>query len=163
VKDFMGVVFFLFIFALVIFYFPTMFGYFLESANSVPANPLVTPAHITPPWYMAPFYSILRAVPNKFAGITLAAGAIAMLFVLPWLDRSKVRSIHFRGIGTKIGLTVLVVSFVVLGYLGTVGITPMNLLLARIFTVLYFGFFISLPFYSKYEKHEPVPEKLHCA
>jgi ubiquinol-cytochrome c reductase cytochrome b subunit len=160
VKDFLGVLIFLFIFLAIVFYFPTMGGFFLEDYNFSPANSLVTPTHIAPPWYMAPFYSILRAIPNKTWGVCLAAAAVAVLFVLPWLDRSAVRSIRYRGIWTKIGLTVLVVSFMALGYLGTAALTPGNIIASQIFTVLYFLFFISLPFYSKYEKTKPLPDRV---
>lgn len=161
VKDFMGIVLFLFIFAIAIFYMPTMGGYFLEHQNLAPANPTVTPAEITPPWYMAPFYSILRSTPNKYLGVIFAAGAIALLFILPWLDRSKVRSIRYRGVWSRVGLVVLVVSFVMLGYLGTIGITNFRINLARFFTVLYFLFFITLPYYSRYEKTKPLPHQVH--
>lgn len=160
VKDFFGVIVFLFIFAVVVFYAPTMGGFFLEHANFAPANPLVTPEHITPPWYMAPFYSILRAIPNKFSGVVLAGGAIALLFVLPWLDRSPVRSIRYRGVWTKIALSVFVVSFVGLGFLGTRGLTQANIVFSRIFTFFYFIFFITMPFYTKYEKNKPVPDRV---
>lgn len=160
VKDFAGVVVFLFIFAAVIFYAPTMGGYFLEPDNFLPANHLVTPTRIAPPWYMSPFYSILRAIPNKTLGVLSAATAIALLFALPWLDRSKVLSVRYRGIWTKIALVIFVISFIVLGFLGTMELTDTNVLFARIFTFFYFLFFISMPFYSKYEKTKQVPDRV---
>jgi ubiquinol-cytochrome c reductase cytochrome b subunit len=160
VKDFFGVIIFLIIFFVAVFYFPTMGGFFLESANFAPANPLVTPLHIAPPWYMAPFYSILRAIPNKYFGVTMASAAVAALFVLPWLDRSKVRSIRYRGPWTKIALTIFVISFLTLGYLGTEPLTDSNIISSRIFTVLYFAFFIAMPFYTKYETTKPVPDRV---
>jgi ubiquinol-cytochrome c reductase cytochrome b subunit len=160
VKDFFGVVVFLTIFFAVIFYIPTFFGFFLEGPNFTPANPLVTPIHIAPPWYMAPFYSILRAIPNKFFGVILAAGAIAVLFVLPWLDRSKVRSIRYRGVWTKAGLVIFTVCFIGLGYLGTQGLSPEKLVFARMFTFFYYLYFITLPFLTRYEDTQPVPDRV---
>lgn len=160
VKDFFGVIVFLIVFAAIVFFKPMMWGYFLEYANYVPANPFVTPLHIAPPWYLAPFYSILRAVPNKLMGVCLAAAAVAFLFVLPWLDRSKVKSIRYRGIGTKIALTLFVVSFVGLGYLGTAALTNTNILLSRVLMTVYFAYFISMPFYTKHEKTKSVPRRV---
>lgn len=151
VKDLSGVIVFLFLFFLIVFYAPTMHGYFLESANFAPANPLVTPLHIAPPWYLAPYYSILRAIPDKLMGVSFASGAIILLFILPWLDRSRVKSIRERGMLTKIALTVFVISFVGLGYCGTENITDTNILFSRIFTVFYYLFFLGMPFYTKYK------------
>ena len=128
---------FLFVFAAIVFYAPKMGGYFIEHANYVPANPRVTPMHIAPPWYMAPFYSILRAIPNKLMGVSMAAGAVAILFVLPWLDRSPVKSIRYRGVWTKVALTVFVLSFMGLGFLGTRALTDANIIFSRIFTIFY--------------------------
>ncbi|OGT32892.1 MAG: cytochrome B [Gammaproteobacteria bacterium RIFCSPHIGHO2_02_FULL_39_13] len=149
VKDFAGVVVFLFLFFFIVFFAPTLHGYFLENANFLPANPLVTPLHISPPWYLAPYYSILRAIPNKLMGISLAAGAIILLFLLPWLDRSKVRSIRYRGKYSKIALTIFIISFVGLGFLGTDSLTDTNILFSRIFTIFYYLFFLLMPIYSK--------------
>ena len=160
VKDFLGIVVFLLVFFAIVFYSPLFGGYFLEYANFMPANTLVTPAHIAPPWYMAPFYSILRAVPDKLAGVILAGGAVAILFILPWLDRSKVRSIRYRGRWTKIFLTLFTISFMMLGTLGVQSLTPTNIWLSRFFTVCYYAFFILMPFYTKYEKTKPMPERL---
>lgn len=158
-KDFMGVIVFLLVFLSVVFYAPTMHGYFLEHANFSPANPLVTPLHIAPPWYLAAFYSMLRAVPNKLMGISLGAGAVALLFVLPWLDRSQVRSIRYRGIWSKVALTTFVISFVGLGYLGTGSLTDTNIILSRFLMVLYYLFFITMPFYTRFEKTKKEPER----
>lgn len=160
VKDLLGVVVFLIVFLGAVFFAPTMGGYFLEHANFVPANPLVTPVHIAPPWYMAPFYSMLRAVPNKLLGVSIAAAAVAALYVLPWLDRSPVRSIRYRGIWSKIALTIFVISFMVLGYLGVSALTSTNIILSRIFTSLYFLFFIGMPFWTRHESTKPLPERL---
>jgi ubiquinol-cytochrome c reductase cytochrome b subunit len=160
IKDMQGVVAFLFIFCIVLFYSPEMYGWFLEKDNFVPADPLKTPEHIAPLWYFTPFYAILRAVPDKFLGVVAMGGSIAMLFLLPWLDRSPVKSIRQRGILFKSALTVFVVSFVGLAYLGTVAATPTATMFSRIFSVLYFAFFIFMPIYSKLDKTKPVPERV---
>jgi len=159
-KDLVGVVVFLMVFFAIVFYAPTMHGYFLEYPNFEPANMTVTPLHIAPPWYLAAFYSGLRAVPSKFGGVFLVAVGIAFLFVLPWLDRSKVRSIRYRGVWSKVGLTLLVISFVGLGVLGTMPLTDLNLYLARFFGFIYLSVFIAMPFYTKYEKTKSLPGKL---
>ncbi|GKT12474.1 MAG: ubiquinol-cytochrome c reductase cytochrome b subunit [Thiomicrorhabdus sp.] len=160
VKDAMGTVFFLVLFALVLFYAPEGGGYFIEAPNFEPANPLKTPDHIAPVWYFTPFYAILRAIPDKFLGVLAMGGAIAVLFAMPWLDRCKVKSIRYRGTSFKVLLTILVVSFVVLGYLGTMPATPLYTKLSQIFTALYFMFFLVLPFTSANEKTKPVPERV---
>jgi len=160
VKDSMGAVFFMMLFAAVIFYFPTGGGFFLESPNFEPANPLKTPEHIAPVWYFTPFYAILRAIPDKLFGVAAMGGAIAVLFAMPWLDRCKVKSIRYRGLSYKILLTLFVVSFVILGWLGTQAPTPELTKLARIFTAIYFGFFLILPFTSVNEKTKPVPQRV---
>jgi ubiquinol-cytochrome c reductase cytochrome b subunit len=160
VKDIVGVGVFMFFFATVIFYMPEMGGYFLEHANFVPADPLKTPEHIAPVWYFTPFYAILRAVPDKFAGVIAMGGAIVVLFMLPWLDRSKVKSIRYRGGMFKKALLLFVISFVCLGYLGTQPATPLATTMARIFTAIYFGFFLLMPLYTRWEKTKPVPERL---
>ena len=161
VKDLWGVAVFLIVFALVLFFVPDGFGYFLEPANFIPANPLQTPTHIAPVWYLTPFYAMLRAVPNKLLGVIIMAAAIAILFVLPWLDRSPVRSIRYRGGYSKLALTLLVISFVGLGYLGTVVVTTINQVLAQLFTIIYFLFFILMPFYTKVEKVQQLPSRLN--
>lgn len=160
VKDTMGAAFFMVPFAFVVFYWPEGGGFFLEPPNFEPANPLVTPDHIAPVWYFTPFYAILRAIPDKFLGVVAMGGAIAVLFAMPWLDRCKVRSIRYRGVSFKLLLTMLVVSFVVLGYLGTQPATPELTKLAQIFTATYFAFFLVLPFTSINERTKPVPERV---
>lgn len=160
VKDSFGAVFFILLFVIVMFYAPEGGGYFIEAPNFEPANPLKTPDHIAPVWYFTPFYAILRAVPDKFLGVVAMGAAIAILFAMPWLDRCKVKSIRYRGISYKILLTILLVSFVVLGWLGTQPSTPELTKLAQIFTALYFMFFIVLPFTSANEKTKPVPERV---
>ena len=129
VKDIVGVTVFLFIFSLVLFYAPEMDGWFLEHANFVPANPLKTPLHIAPVWYFTPFYAILRAVPSiagsSFPGVVAMGLSIVFLFLLPWLDRSPVKSIRYRGIYFRTAIVLFVISFVVLGFLGTQPVTPL--------------------------------------
>ena len=160
VKDLVGVGVFMFFFATVIFYMPELGGYFLEHANFIPADPLKTPEHIAPVWYFTPFYAILRAVPDKFAGVIAMGGAIVVLFMLPWLDRSKVRSIRYRGGMFKKALLLFVISFVSLGYLGTQPATGLATTMARVFTAIYFGFFLLMPLYTRWEKTKPLPERL---
>jgi ubiquinol-cytochrome c reductase cytochrome b subunit len=159
VKDVFGVGVFLIIFATIVFYAPEMGGWFLEANNFIPADPLATPEHIVPLWYFTPFYAILRAVPDKFLGVIAMGAAIFVLFLLPWLDRGKVKSIRYRGPIFKTALVIFVVSFVALGYLGTQPASGIYVLFARLFSVLYFAFFLLLPFYSKIDKTKPLPER----
>ncbi len=160
VHDIVGVVVFLAVFCSVIFFFPEMGGYFLEFANFEPADPLKTPAHIAPVWYYTPFYAMLRAVPDKFGGLVVMAGAIAILFVLPWLDRSPVKSIRYKGLLSKLFLWVFGISFLILGVLGAMAPTPQRTLLAQVCTVLYFAYFFLMPFYTRLEKTKPVPQRV---
>ncbi len=160
VKDIVGVVVFLMIFSVIMFFVPEMGGWFLEKDNFVPADPLKTPEHIVPLWYFTAFYAILRAVPDKFLGVVAMFGAIIMLFILPWLDRSPVKSIKYKGMISKMALAIFVVTFVALSWLGTQPATPTLTMFARIFSVLYFAFFLLMPFYSKMDKTKPVPERL---
>ena len=160
VHDIVGVVVFLAVFCSVIFFFPEMGGYFLEFANFEPADPLKTPAHIAPVWYFTPFYAMLRAVPDKFGGLVVMAGAIAILFVLPWLDRSPVKSIRYKGLLSKLFLWVFGISFLILGVLGAMAPTPQRTLLAQVCTVLYFAYFFLMPFYTRLEKTKPVPQRV---
>lgn len=158
VKDLVGAVVFLIVFSTIIFFAPKMGGYFLENNNFIPANPLQTPEHIAPVWYMTPFYAILRAVPNKFLGLVAMASAIGLMFVLPWLDRSRVRSIRYKGYLSKIAITIFVISFTGLGYLGIQPVSPLRATLAEIFSVGYFAFFLLMPFYTRCEKTTEPPE-----
>ena len=160
VKDLMGIVGFLIIFAAVVLYAPTMGGYFLEHANFEPANNLQTPPHIAPVWYFTPFYAILRAVPDKLMGVVMMGAAIVFLFFLPWLDRCKVKSIRYRSWMFKSWLMAFAISFLALGYLGLKPATPEYTIAARVFTAIYFLFFITLWFYSRNEKTKPVPERV---
>ncbi len=160
VKDIVGVVVFAFFFAIVMFFLPEMGGYFLEHANFVAADPLKTPDHIAPVWYFTPFYAILRAVPDKFFGVVAMGAASVFLFFLPWLDRSPVKSIRYRGPLFKLALALFAVSFIVLGWLGTQPATPALTNLARLFSIIYFAFFILMPFYTMMDKTKPVPERV---
>ncbi len=160
VKDIVGIGVFLIIFSIVVFYMPDMGGWFLEANNFIPADPLTTPEHIVPLWYFTPFYAILRAVPDKFLGVVGMGGAIVVLFLLPWLDRAKVRSIRYRGPIYKSALVIFIVSFLALGYLGTQPASGIYVLLARIFSVLYFAFFILMPWYTTIDSTKPVPERV---
>ena len=164
VKDTMGAVAFLWIFCAVVFYAPGLNGYFLEHANFIEANPLKTPEHIAPLWYLTPFYSILRAIPpmfgSQFPGVLAMGASLLILFFLPWLDRSPVKSIRYRSPIYKWVLGVFVVSFIMLGWLGMEPVTPLNVFLARIFTALYFAFFILMPWYTSIGKTKEVPERL---
>jgi ubiquinol-cytochrome c reductase cytochrome b subunit len=175
VKDLFGVVVFLLVFAIIMFFAPDMGGYFLEANNFIPADPLKTPPHIAPVWYFTPYYSILRAVPpmfdSQFPGVVAMGASTMILFALPWLDRSPVKSIRYRGPIYKSALAGFVVVFLVLGYLGTVptnewgqfgawlGGAERATVIARVCTVLYFMFFILMPWYTAIDKTKPVPER----
>jgi ubiquinol-cytochrome c reductase cytochrome b subunit len=159
-KDAVGLVVFLILFAIVIFYYPTMGGYFLEAPNFDPANALVTPEHIAPVWYFTPFYAILRAIPDKLAGVAAMGIAVVIFFFLPWLDRSKVRSIRYRGPIYKMFLTLFVISFVILGWLGMEVPSPEKTLLAQICSFIYFSFFFLMPIYTTLDKNKTVPKRL---
>jgi ubiquinol-cytochrome c reductase cytochrome b subunit len=176
VKDLMGVVVFLMVFTAIIFFAPEMGGYFLEANNFIPADPMKTPAHIAPVWYFTPYYSVLRAVPpildSQFPGV-IAMGASVMIFcLLPWLDRGKVKSIRYRGAHFKTALALFVVTFLILGYLGTeptnvwgqfgawLGNAERATVLARICTVVYFLFFLLMPWYTQADRTKPEPERL---
>src|SRR6266704_1541920 len=206
IKDIVGVVFFLIIFSIVVFFMPDVGGYFLEANNFIPADPLKTPEHIAPVWYFTPYYSILRATTENFMWV-LAAGVIAMaglviwsvkntaaricvaalaagllagfftldakvwgvvlmglsvmiFFFLPWLDRSPVKSIRYKGPITKTAIALFVIAFFVLGYLGTQAVTEERTLAAQIGTAVYFLFFFLMPWYSRMDKCRPEPERV---
>ncbi|MFM5033989.1 MULTISPECIES: cytochrome b [Aeromonas] len=160
VKDMIGVAGFLFLFCAIIFFKPDMWGYFLEKPNFEVANGLKTPAHIAPVWYFTPFYAILRAVPDKLLGVIMMGLSIVVLFLLPWLDRCKVRSVRYRSTLHKLNIAQFVVCFVILGVLGVLPSTPMLTLIAQLCTLGYFGFFVLLFFYSKNESTKPLPERV---
>ena len=160
VKDLLGVVVFLFIFCSVVFFFPEMGGYFLEKSNFEQANALKTPEHIAPVWYFTPFYAILRAIPDKLLGVMAMGAAIAVLFVLPWLDRSPVKSMRYKGRLSRLWLLLFCLSFVTLGVLGVLPPSPGRALLSQVCTVLYFAYFILMPFYTRMERTKPVPDRV---
>jgi ubiquinol-cytochrome c reductase cytochrome b subunit len=162
-----GVIVFLGIFSAVMFFYPDGGGYLIEHPNYEPADPLKTPELIAPVWYYTPFYSMLRAatfplagLDAKFWGLVVMAGAIVIPAVLPWLDKSPVKSIRYKGMGSKVMLALFVISFFVLGYLGTVHPTPARTLLAQVCTGVYFAYFLLMPWYTKVEKTKPVPERV---
>ena len=159
-KDVPAWVVFSMVFAAIVFFAPEMGGYFLEHANFEPADPLKTPDHIAPVWYFTPFYAILRAIPDKLGGVVMMGAAMFVLFLLPWLDRSPVRSIRYKGPLFKIALTVFTISFVMLGWLGLQPATGVYTMLARVFTVLYFAFFLLMPIYSKIDKTKTPPDRI---
>jgi ubiquinol-cytochrome c reductase cytochrome b subunit len=172
VKDIFGLVVFLIIFAAIVFFAPEMGGYFLEHNNFIPADPLKTPAHIAPVWYFTPFYSILRAVPpmfgSQFPGVLAMGGAVVILFLLPWLDKSPVRSIRYKGPLFKSSLTIFVIAFLLLGYLGLkptniwgqIGGTDVATVVAQLCTALYFLFFLTLPIISRIDRTKVEPERV---
>jgi ubiquinol-cytochrome c reductase cytochrome b subunit len=176
VKDTAGAVLFMAVFAVILFFLPEMGGYFLEYNNFIPADPLKTPPHIAPVWYFTPYYSILRAVPplfnSQFPGVMAMGLATMILFLLPWLDRDPVKSIRYRGGYFKSALAIFVVTFLVLGYLGTeptnvwgqfgawLGNADRATVAARVFTLLYFAFFILMPWYTAMDKPKPVPDRV---
>ncbi|AWI79842.1 MAG: cytochrome b [Betaproteobacteria bacterium HGW-Betaproteobacteria-13] len=167
VKDIVGVVAFLFFFSAVVFFAPEAGGYFLEFNNFLPADPLVTPPHIAPVWYFTPFYSILRAVTYplfgldaKFWGVVAMGASVVIIAFLPWLDRSPVKSMRYKGVIFKGAVAIFVVCFAILGYLGVLPPTPGRTLVSQICSVLYFAFFLAMPWYSKLDKCKPEPERV---
>jgi ubiquinol-cytochrome c reductase cytochrome b subunit len=159
-KDLVIILVFFIIFAAVVFFAPEMGGYFLEHANFEPANSLVTPEHIAPVWYFTPFYSILKAVPDKLLGVVLMGSSVMLPVFLPWLDRCRVKSIRYRSGVYKFALFAFAVSFIVLGYIGLQPPTPEYTLMARVFAAVYFAFFLLMPFYTANEKTKPVPTRV---
>ena len=155
-----GIGVFMTVFSIIMFFFPEAGGYFIEKANFEEANPLSTPEHIAPVWYYSPYYAMLRAVPDKLGGLIVMAGAIAILFVVPWLDRSKVNSIRYKGIFSKIAISLFAISFLTLGYLGTVPVTELRTLMSVICTAIYFLFFFLMPIYTSLESTKQPPESL---
>jgi len=165
--DLPAIIGFIFLFCIVMFFFPDGGGYFIEPPNYEPANPLKTPELIAPVWYYTPFYSMLRAatfplfgLDAKFWGLVVMAGAIVLPAVLPWLDRSPVKSIRYKGPVSRGFLAIFVLSFFILGYLGMQHPTAGRTLVAQICTAIYFGYFLLMPWYTKVEKTKPVPERV---
>ncbi len=183
IKDIAGVVAFLIVFSVVMFFMPEMGGYFLEANNFIPADPLKTPEHIAPVWYFTPYYAILRAIPSELAsflpatqfyGVIAMGAAVMIFFALPWLDRGKVKSIRYRGTLYKSWLAAFVIAFILLGYLGVVPVTVWGqfspgfpfysadraTVVARVLTLVYFLFFVLMPWYTARDKTKPVPERV---
>jgi ubiquinol-cytochrome c reductase cytochrome b subunit len=206
VKDTLGVMVFLAIFAIIMFFMPEFGGYFLEYNNFIPADPLKTPSHIAPVWYFTPFYSILRATTAEFMyvlalgvilyvflilrtarssmpklaalvvglavliaffaidakvwGVLLMGLATLIFFLLPWLDQSPVKSIRYKGGLYKGALAVFVIAFLVLGYYGTQPVTDLGTRLSQFFTLLYFAFFLLMPWFSRMDATKPPPARL---
>ncbi|MDP1605942.1 MAG: cytochrome bc complex cytochrome b subunit [Rhodocyclaceae bacterium] len=167
VKDIVGIVVFLMVFAFVIFFMPEAGGYFLEFNNFYPADPLVTPSHIAPLWYFSPYYSILRAntvnffwIDAKLWGVIFMGLGTVIFAFLPWLDRSPVKSIRYRGPLFKGALAIFVVCFITLGVLGTLPATPGLTLIAQVCSILYFAFFLLMPIYTSLDKCKAEPERV---
>jgi ubiquinol-cytochrome c reductase cytochrome b subunit len=160
VKDMFGASFFLCIFAFIVFFEPTFGGWFLEHDNFIAANPLVTPELIKPVWYFTPYYAMLRSIPHPLLGFAVMGGAVVILILLPWLDRSPVKSIRYRGLWSKVLLFTFLTAFLILGYIGGRAGTEANKIVAQICTIIYFGFFVLLPFVSAWDKTKPTPERV---
>jgi ubiquinol-cytochrome c reductase cytochrome b subunit len=167
VKDIVGVGVFLIFFFAVVFFAPEMGGYALEYNNFVPADPLKTPEHIAPVWYFTPFYSILRAntvnffgVDAKLWGVIFMGLSVLLFFFLPWLDRSPVKSMRYKGRLSRAALTIFIASFLILGYLGVLPPTPARTAVAQICSILYFAFFIFMPLYTRKELTRPLPDRV---
>jgi len=206
VKDTLGVVVFLIVFSVIMFFMPELGGYFLEYNNFIPADSLKTPPHIAPVWYFTPYYSILRAVTEDFMwvlaaaliaysvlviravrnplvriavgavgavllggfftvdpkvwGVVLMGTATLVFFLLPWLDQSAVKSIRYKGPLVKAALTLFVIAFLALGYLGTLTVTEGRTIAAQVCTLIYFAFFLLMPWYTRMDKTKPEPERV---
>ena len=161
IKDMFYIGCFLLIAAFIVFFAPAFGGWFLEHDNFSEANRLVTPAHIKPVWYYTPYYAMLRVVPHKLSGVIVMFGAIAVLFLIPWLDRAKVKSYRYRGKLSWALLLGFAVSFVWLGKIGAgTGTDPVETIIGRVLTAFYFLFFFTMPIWTKIDKTKPVPERV---
>ncbi|MXR37629.1 cytochrome b [Craterilacuibacter sinensis] len=165
VKDVLGVVVFLIVFSAILFFAPEGGGYFLEAPNFDPADPLKTPAHIAPVWYFTPFYAILRAIPSFLGtqvwGVLGMGAAVVLIAFLPWLDKSPVKSVRYRGPKFKIALVLFVISFIGLGILGALPSTDVRTIVAQVLSFIYFAFFLAMPFYTKNDVGSiPVPDRV---
>src|SRR5438477_745874 len=179
IKDLVGVVFFLVIFSIVVFFMPDVGGYFLEANNFIPADPLKTPEHIAPVWYFTPYYAMLRAIPpmagSQFPGVAVMGAAVLLFFFLPWLDRGRVKSIRYRGPKYRVFFTLFLITFLILGYLGVEPTTVWGefgkgvpffggdyiaLWVARVLTAVYFLFFALMPWYTANDREKPEPARV---
>jgi len=157
VKDFFAIIVYLLFYCAFVFYLPNTLGH---TDNYIPANPLVTPAHIVPEWYFLPFYAILRAVPDKLGGVIAMFAAIAVLFVLPWLDTSRVKSATFRPLYRQF-FWILVITCIGLGYLGAKPPEGGYVIASRILTIYYFAhFLVILPLLGIFERTKPLPASI---
>jgi ubiquinol-cytochrome c reductase cytochrome b/c1 subunit len=160
IKDSVGMVVYLMVFAVLVFFAPNYLGH---ADNYIPANPMVTPPHIVPEWYFLPFYAILRAVPDKLGGVALMGGSILLLFVLPWLDTSKVRSMRFRPF-TRILFLLWTINFFVLLWCGGKPAEQPYVFISQISTMIYFAYFlVALPLLGRFERPLPLPESIAIA
>jgi ubiquinol-cytochrome c reductase cytochrome b subunit len=159
-KDFFYGTLFFILFFYIVFFNPTFYGYFLEPDNFSKANPLVTPSHIAPLWYMTPFYAMLRAIPNKLLGILTMISALLILFALPWLDKSPVKSMRYKGALSNLFLMAFVVSFFTLGYVGMTPVTSIKQFIAQCMTLTYFSYFIFMPVYTRFETPKQLPMRI---
>jgi ubiquinol-cytochrome c reductase cytochrome b subunit len=178
IKDIVGVIVFLAVFSIIVFFVPDMGGYFLEANNFIPADPLTTPQHIAPVWYFTPYYAMLRAVPSfldtQVWGVIVMGASVVIFFAMPWLDRAPVKSIRYRGALYKGWLIAFVIAFLILGYLGVVTVTVWGqfadgfplyaadkaTVVARVLTIVYFLFFLLMPWYTARDKTKPVPDRV---
>lgn len=159
-KDSVAALCFLMVFFAIVFFFPSFGGLFLEPDNFLQANPMTTPAHIAPAWYLTPFYSILRAIPNKLMGVCAMALSIVLFVALPWLDKSPVRSMRYKGWFSRIMLMLFVLSVLTLGVLGMQTVTGFTQAVSRIAAAMYFLYFLAMPWYTRLEKAKDVPERI---
>jgi ubiquinol-cytochrome c reductase cytochrome b/c1 subunit len=157
VKDLFGLSVFLIFFAIIVFYLPDALGH---PDNYIPANPMATPNHIVPEWYFLPFYAILRSVPNKLLGVVLMFSAVGILFIVPWLDTSRVRSARFRPV-YKIIYWLLPIDCIALGYVGSQPPAGFVVTLGQVATLYYFvHFLILIPLIGKLENPRPLPTSI---
>lgn len=156
IKDILGLGVYLIPFCFMVFYAPDYLGH---TDNYIPANPLVTPAHIVPEWYFLPFYAILRSIPIKELGVVAMFGSILVLFILPWLDSSKVRSASFRPIYKQL-YWIFIIDVFVLGWVGSQAPEGIFVIIGQVATAIYFGFFAVLPLVSRFEKTKPLPTSI---
>ena len=161
VKDTFFVGCFLIVAAFILFFAPAFDGWFLEHDNFAEANRLVTPALIKPVWYYTPYYAMLRVVPDKLGGVIVMFAAIGVLFLLPWLDRARVKSYRYRGKLSWTMLLLFALSFVWLGKIGAgPGTDPVETWVGRVLTTYYFLFFLTMPVWTKIDKTKPVPDRV---
>lgn len=160
IKDFRYSLAFLVIFLCIVFFAPAMGGYFLEPENLRPADPWITPLEIRPAWYLAPFYEMLRLIPQKWVGIGMTCMAMGVWLLVPWLDKSPVRSMRYKGFYSRIALGLVVVAFLGLGYLGLQPLTPSYIWLGRLSLVVYWGYFLAMPLLGWCERYTEPPDRI---